>query len=60
LWHRLGFGGSLRRVLRNGRSSFDCERLLRVMVFNRLCDLSSKLGVTHPRGVQRAQYRVEP
>lgn len=45
LWHRLGFGDAFRRVLRNGRSSFDCERLLRVMVFNRLCDPSSKLGV---------------
>jgi hypothetical protein len=45
LWHRLGFGDSFRRVLRNGRSSFDCERLLRVMVFNRLCDPTSKLGV---------------
>jgi transposase len=45
LWQRLGFGDAFRRVLRNGRSSFDCERLLRVMVFNRLCDPSSKLGV---------------
>mgnify|MGYP000893527930 FL=1 len=45
LWHRLGFGEAFRRVLRNGRSSFDCERLLRVMVFNRLCDPTSKLGV---------------
>jgi hypothetical protein len=45
LWHRLGFGESFRRVLRSGRSSFDCERLLRVMVFNRLCDPTSKLGV---------------
>jgi transposase len=45
LWHKLGFGDAFRRVLRNGRSSFDCERLLRVMVFNRLCDPTSKLGV---------------
>lgn len=45
LWQRLGFGDAFRRVLRNGRSSFDCERLLRVMVFNRLCDPTSKLGV---------------
>lgn len=45
LWHRLGFGDAFRRVLRNGRTSFDCERLLRVMVFNRLCDATSKLGV---------------
>ena len=45
LWHRLGFADAFRRVLRNGRSSFDCEQLLRVMVFNRLCDPTSKLGV---------------
>lgn len=45
LWHRLGFADAFRRVLRNGRSSFDAERLLRVMVFNRLCDATSKLGV---------------
>jgi transposase len=45
LWHRLGFADAFRRVLRNGRTSFDCERLLRVMVFNRLCDATSKLGV---------------
>lgn len=36
---------AFRRVLRNGRYSFDCERLLRVLVFNRLCDPTSKLGV---------------
>lgn len=45
LWHRLGFGDALRRTLRNARSSFDCEHLLRLMVFNRLCDPTSKLGV---------------
>ena len=45
LWQRLGFEDAFRRVLRNGRSSFDAERLLRVMVFNRLCDPTSKLGV---------------
>jgi len=31
-------------VLRNKRQ-FDAERLLRVMVFNRLCDPEPKLGV---------------
>ena len=45
LWHRLGFGGAFRRVLRNGRTPNDRERLLQVMVFNRLCDAHSKLGV---------------
>jgi hypothetical protein len=32
-------------VFRNRRRSFDVEQLLRVMVFNRLCDPASKLGV---------------
>ena len=45
LWHKLGWGDGFRRVLRSGRTSFDCERMLRVMVFNRLCDPTSKLGV---------------
>jgi hypothetical protein len=45
LWHKLGWSEGFRRVLRSGRTSFDCERMLRVMVFNRLCDPTSKLGV---------------
>lgn len=45
LWQQLGFGAAFRRVLRNAHSAFDAERLLRVMVFNRLCDPESKLGV---------------
>lgn len=44
LWKELGFDQAFRRVLRNKRQ-FDAERLLRVMVFNRLCDPESKLGV---------------
>jgi hypothetical protein len=40
----LGFADAFRRVLRN-RRQFDAERLLRVMVFNRLCDPESKLGI---------------
>ena len=45
LWLRLGFGDAFRRVLRHGRTSNDREWLLRVMVFNRLCDATAKLGV---------------
>ena len=45
LWRELGFEDSFRRVLRN-RRQFDAERLLRVMVFNRLCDPESKLGIS--------------
>jgi len=44
LWKELGFADALRRVLRK-RRQFDAERLLRVMVFNRLCDPESKLGI---------------
>lgn len=44
LWKQLGFDEAFRRVLRNKRQ-FDAERLLRVMIFNRLCDPESKLGV---------------
>lgn len=44
LWETLGFG-ELRRVFRKTRHSIDVEALLRVMVFNRLCDPESKLGV---------------
>ncbi len=40
----LGFG-ELRRVFKKTRHSIDIEALIRVMVFNRLCDPESKLGV---------------
>jgi transposase len=44
LWKELGFADAFRRILRT-RRQFDAERLLRVMVFNRLCDPESKLGI---------------
>jgi hypothetical protein len=44
LWNALGFDG-LRKVFRHTRHSIDVEVLIRVMVFNRLCDPDSKLGV---------------
>ncbi len=44
LWNILGFDG-LRRVFRHTRHSIDVEALIRVMVFNRLCNPESKLGV---------------
>ena len=40
LWTVLGFDG-LRRVFRNTRHSIDVAALIRVMVFNRLCDVSA-------------------
>jgi transposase len=44
LWNALGFDG-LRTVFRHTRHSIDVQALIRVMVFNRLCDPDSKLGV---------------
>ena len=44
LWNVWGFDG-LSHVFRNTRHSIDVEALIRVMVFNRLCDPDSKLGV---------------
>ena len=44
LWKSLGFS-ELRRTFRKTRHAIDVEALIRVMVFNRLCDPDSKLGV---------------
>jgi len=44
LWNALGFDG-LRTVFRRTRHNIDVEALIRVMVFNRLCNPDSKLGV---------------
>jgi transposase len=44
LWHELGFDG-LAAVFRRARYTTPVEHALRAMVFNRLCDPESKLGV---------------
>jgi len=44
LWHELGFD-SLAAVFRRARFTNPVEHAIRVMVFNRLCDPDSKLGV---------------
>ena len=44
LWNSLGFD-RLRSVFRRTRHGIEVEALVRVMVFNRLCDPDSKLGV---------------
>ena len=44
LWKELGFD-QIRRVFGRTRHTTDIEALLRVMVFNRLCNPDSKLGV---------------
>lgn len=44
LWHELGFAG-LGAIFRRARFTTAVEHAIRVMVFNRLCDPNSKLGV---------------
>ena len=44
LWRSLGFS-ALSRTFAQTRSALDVEALIRAMVFNRLCDPESKLGV---------------
>ncbi len=44
LWTWLGFH-QLRQIFRTTRHQMDVEALIRVMVFNRLCDPDSKLGI---------------
>jgi len=44
LWKDLGFDRALKRALRSGKRTIDTEALVRAMVFNRLCDPTSKLG----------------
>ncbi|WP_440998239.1 IS1634 family transposase, partial [Arhodomonas sp. SL1] len=41
----LGFEAQLRRLFRSSYREFDLEAVVRVLVFNRLCDPQSKLGV---------------
>ena len=45
LWQELGLGAALNRSLRSSRRQFDAEALIRTMVFNRLADPRSKLGL---------------
>ena len=45
LWQSLGLEAALSRTLRSSRRQFDAAQLVRAMVFNRLCEPASKLGV---------------
>lgn len=45
LWRELGFEAQLRQAFRSSYRAFDLEAVVRLLVFNRLCDPSSKLGV---------------
>ena len=44
LWRDLGFDRALGRAMRSGRRKIEADALVRAMVFNRLCDPTSKLG----------------
>jgi len=44
LWRDLGFDRAIGRGLRSGRRQIHVEALVRAMVFNRMCDPTSKLG----------------
>ncbi len=45
LWAQLGLADAMQRALRSSRRAFDAPALVRAMVFNRLCEPESKLGV---------------
>ena len=45
LWSQLGFSDVFRPTLEKAHPGFGAEALLKVMVFNRLCDPESKLGI---------------
>lgn len=45
LWQSLGLEAALAQAMRSSRRKFDAPALIRTMVFNRLCEPSSKLGV---------------
>jgi len=45
LWHSLGLDKAIARALRSPRRAHSVEALVRTMVFNRLTDPDSKLGV---------------
>ena len=45
LWHSLGLDVAVRQALRSPQRSVALEPLVRTMVFNRLCDPESKLGI---------------
>lgn len=45
IWRFLGLDEGLQKALRSSYRQFDLESVIRAMVFNRLCDPQSKLGV---------------
>jgi hypothetical protein len=45
LWRELGLDSAVSRALRSSYRQFDATAMVRAMVFNRLCEPDSKLGV---------------
>ena len=60
LWHELGLSDALRRALRSSRRQFDAEALIRAMVFNRLIDPASKIGVVEWLRTETSMPGIEP
>jgi transposase len=60
LWHELGLSDALRRALRSSRRQFDAEALVRAMVFNRLIDPTSKVGVVEWLRAETSMPGIDP
>jgi transposase len=60
LWHELGLPDALRRALRSSRRQFDAEALVRAMVFNRLIDPTSKIGVVEWLRAETSMPGIDP
>lgn len=60
LWHELGLSDALRRALRSSRRQFDAEALVRAMVFNRLIDPASKIGVVEWLRAETSMPGIDP
>jgi len=60
LWHELGLSDALRRALRSSRRRFDAEALVRAMVFNRLIDPTSKIGVVEWLRTETSMPGIDP
>lgn len=60
LWHELGLSDALRRALRSSRRQFDAEALVRAMVFNRLIDPASKIGVVEWLRTETSMPGIDP
>lgn len=60
LWHELGLADALRRALRSSRRQFDAEALVRAMVFNRLIEPTSKIGIVEWLRTETSVPGIDP